>query len=104
MTVEEDARKRCPEWLCDWRKVPESDDRSVLVTVEEGAGKRCSGRVTGGRCRKAMLGLCPESSTHINKQGENQCVFDRTHASNCTHPKAVGHRFGKHHLKLLCSH
>ena len=46
MTVEEDARKRCPEWLCDWRKVPESDDRSVLVTVEEGAGKRCSGRVT----------------------------------------------------------
>ena len=28
------------EWL--WRKVPESDARSLWVTVEEGAGKRCS--------------------------------------------------------------
>ena len=90
MTVEEDARKRCPEWLCD-------------------CGGRCRKAMIGscdcgGRCRKAMLGLCPESSTHVNKQGENQRVFDRTHASNCTHPKVVGHRFRKHHLKLLCSH
>ena len=41
-----------------WRKVPESDARSV----EEGAGKRCS--ECGGRCRKAMLGVrrkVPES-------------------------------------------
>ena len=35
-----------------WRKVPESDARSL----EEGAGKRCS--EFGGRCRKAMLGVC----------------------------------------------
>ena len=29
------------------------------MTVEEGAGKRCSERVSdcGGRCRKAMLGV-----------------------------------------------
>ena len=40
--------------------MPESDARCVCVTVEEGAGKRCSVCVSdcGGRCRKAMLGVC----------------------------------------------
>ena len=38
----------------------ETDARSVCVTVEEGAGKRCSEYVCdcGGRCRKAMLVVC----------------------------------------------
>ena len=42
--MEEGAGKRC----------------SGRVTVEEGAGKRCSECVndSGGRCRKAMLGVC----------------------------------------------
>ena len=40
-----------------WRKVPESD------VLEEGAGKRCF----RGRCRKAMLGVCPCPRAWENK-------------------------------------
>ena len=44
------SKLRCRKAMLGvWRKVPESDARSV----EQGAGKRCSER--GGRCRKAML-------------------------------------------------
>ena len=45
VTVEEYAGKRCG---------------SVGVIVEEGAGNRCWECVSdcGGRCRKAMLGVC----------------------------------------------
>ena len=75
LPLEKGAGKRCSECVSDcggrcrkamlgvcgwlWRKVPESDARSVWVTVEEGAGKRCSECVSdcGGRCRKAMLGM-----------------------------------------------
>ena len=49
-----------------WRKVPESDARSL----EEGAGKRC--QEFGGRCRKAMLGVwrkVPESDARSLEKG-----------------------------------
>ena len=46
MTVDKDAGKRCSE--------------CVSIAMEKGAGKRCSECVSdcGGRCRKAMLGVC----------------------------------------------